>query len=96
MEALLERGTDVENWNDERMDELSRRMDVGFERAATKAELVAAREEINRHFALVYKNFESVEKQFGRLNDRIDRFGYAMIFFALSLTAAVITKFALG
>jgi hypothetical protein len=30
------------------------------------------------------------------LNDRIDRFGYAMIFFAFSLSAAVITKFALG
>lgn len=30
MEALLERGTDVERWNDERMDELSRRVDAGF------------------------------------------------------------------
>jgi hypothetical protein len=92
MEALLEREGKVESWNDERMDELSRRV----ERAATKEELTAAREEIGRHFGLVYKNFESVEKQFGRLNDRIDRFGYAMLFFAFSLSAAVITKFALG
>ncbi|HSS42100.1 MAG TPA: hypothetical protein VLK37_06045 [Solirubrobacterales bacterium] len=30
MEALLEKEGDVENWNDERMDELSRRMDAGF------------------------------------------------------------------
>jgi len=30
MEALLEREADVESWNDERMDELSRRMDDGF------------------------------------------------------------------
>jgi hypothetical protein len=82
----------VESWNDERMDELSRRVDQG----ATRAELMAAREEMSRHFALVYKNFESVESQFGRLNDRIDRFGYAMIFFALSLSGAVITKLALG
>jgi hypothetical protein len=29
MEALLERGTDVESWNDERLDELSRRVDAG-------------------------------------------------------------------
>lgn len=26
----MERGTDVESWNDERLDELSRRMDSGF------------------------------------------------------------------
>jgi hypothetical protein len=30
MEALLEREGKVENWNDDRMDELSRRMDNGF------------------------------------------------------------------
>lgn len=92
MEALLEKEADVESWNDERMDELSRRV----ERSATKEELAAARDEIGRHFGLVYKNFESVEKQFGRLNDRIDNFAYAMLFFAFSLTAAVIAKFAVG
>jgi hypothetical protein len=30
MEALLEKEGAVESWNDERMDELSRRMDAGF------------------------------------------------------------------
>jgi hypothetical protein len=30
MEALLEKEGDVESWNDERMDELSRRVDGGF------------------------------------------------------------------
>jgi hypothetical protein len=30
MEALLEREADVERWNDDRLDELSRRMDAGF------------------------------------------------------------------
>jgi len=30
MEALLEREGKVENWNDDRLDELSRRMDAGF------------------------------------------------------------------
>ncbi len=30
MEALLEKEGDVENWNDDRLDELSRRMDAGF------------------------------------------------------------------
>jgi hypothetical protein len=30
MEALLEKEGNVESWNDERLDELSRRMDAGF------------------------------------------------------------------
>ncbi len=30
MEALLEKEGKVENWNDDRLDELSRRMDAGF------------------------------------------------------------------
>jgi hypothetical protein len=30
MEALLEKEGKVENWNDDRLDELSRRMDTGF------------------------------------------------------------------
>lgn len=93
MEALLEREEEqVESWNDERLDELSRRVDEGFKQMATKEELAAARDEINRHFVLVYKNFEGVEKQFGRLNDRIDRFGYAIILFAFTLSAAVIAN----
>jgi hypothetical protein len=30
MEMLLEKEGEVENWNDDRLDELSRRMDAGF------------------------------------------------------------------
>lgn len=100
MEALLERGTDVENWNDERMDELSRRMDAGFEKTATKEEMNlrfdGMQKEMNRRFDEVDKSFGKVDQQFARLNDRIDRFGYTIMFFAFSLTAAVITKFAVG
>ena len=66
MEALLERGTDVENWNDERMDELSRRMDAGFEKAATK-------DEMNLRFAEVDKRFDQVDKRFGRVEGQLDR-----------------------
>jgi ribosome assembly protein YihI (activator of Der GTPase) len=31
MEALLEKEGNVENWNDDRLDELSRRVDNGFQ-----------------------------------------------------------------
>jgi len=96
MEALLEKEGDVENWNDERMDELSRRMDAGFERAATKEEMNqrfdAVEKEMNRRFDVVDGNFGKLEQQLGRLNDRIDRFGYAIMFFGFSLSAAVIAN----
>ena len=79
----------MESWNDERLDELSRRMDAGFEKvaeqAATKAELAAARDEISRHFGLVYKSFESVETQFGRLNDRFDKLLWGVGFVGLTI-----------
>ncbi|HKO37679.1 MAG TPA: hypothetical protein VJU14_04860 [Solirubrobacterales bacterium] len=100
MEALLEKEADVENWNDDRMNELSRRMDAGFEKAATKEEVNlrfdGMQKEIKRRFDEVDKSFGKVDQQFARLNDRIDRFGYAIMFFGFSLTAAVITKFAVG
>jgi organic radical activating enzyme len=92
MEALLEKEGDVESWNDERLDELSRRMDAGFEKTATKEEMNLRFDEVDRRFAEVIKNFGKLEQQFVRLNNRIDRFGYAMIFFAFSLSAAVIAN----
>ena len=66
----------MESWNDERMDELSRRVDAGFEKAATK-------EEMNRRFDEVDARFNRFEKiieaQFGRMNDRLDKLTFAII-----------------
>lgn len=89
MEALLEREGKVENWNDDRMDELSRRMDASFERAATKAELGATREELKGRF-------DKVDHQLARINDRIDKLGYTILgvfgAFAATIAAAFIGK----
>ena len=86
MEALLERGTDVESWNDERMDELSRRVDAGF---------VGVKEEVNRRFdesAARSQRFESkVESEFHRFTDRLDKLFYIQLFFLVSLAAALLT-----
>jgi hypothetical protein len=46
MEALLEKEEDVERWNDERLDELGRRIDAGFARMDNKFELVAKNEDL--------------------------------------------------
>jgi archaellum component FlaC len=105
MEALLEKEEQVENWNDDRLDEFSRRMDAGFDQVATKVEVsgvkgevsgvkgevsgvkgevasvkgevASVKEEMNRRFDKVdakFNRFEvSMENQFGRLNERLDK-----------------------
>jgi hypothetical protein len=86
MEALLEKEGNVENWNDERMDELSRRMDAGF---------VGVKDEVNRKFnesAARSQRFESkVETEFHRFTDRLDRLFYIQLFFLVSLAVALVT-----
>ncbi|MGN6277080.1 MAG: hypothetical protein ACTHNP_14290 [Solirubrobacterales bacterium] len=58
MEALLEKEGKVENWNDDRMDELSRRMDDGFK---------LVREEMREGFARVDAKFDRVDAKFNKL-----------------------------
>ncbi|HEU5106340.1 MAG TPA: hypothetical protein VFU11_10920 [Solirubrobacterales bacterium] len=86
MEALLEKEADVESWNDERMDELSRRMDAGF---------AGVKEEVNRRFdegAGRAQRFESkVETEFHRFTDRLDKLFYIQLFFLISLGVALMT-----
>ena len=86
MEALLEKEADVESWNDERMDELSRRMDAGF---------VGVKEEVNRRFdegtARSRRFEEKVEAEFHRCTDRLDKLFYIQLFFLVSLAVALMT-----
>ncbi len=102
MEALLEKEGTVESWNDERLDELSRRMDTGFEQAATKTEMNQHFGEVNRRFdemsqrfndeAARSQRFESkVATEFHRFTDRLDKLFYIQLFFLVSLAAALIT-----
>lgn len=78
----------MESWNDERLDELSRRMDAGF--AAT-----ADKEETNRRFdegAAQLERFEShMRAEFHRFTDRLDKLFYIQLFFLVSLAAALLT-----
>lgn len=74
MEALLEKEGKVDSWNDERLDELSRRI----EGTATKAEATNIRNEVARGFA-------RADHEFARLNDRLDKLFYGLGFFGLTL-----------
>lgn len=92
MEALLEREADVENWNDDRLDELSRRMDAGFEKTATQEEMNLRFDEIDRRFGEVARRFDKVDAQFLQVNDRLDRLSKTLLIGALGLIAAVIAN----
>jgi chromosome segregation ATPase len=79
MEALLEKEGTVESGNDDRLDELSRRVDKGFEEAATKVELTALKNEMNLRFDRVDERFDEFSGRFGDVGKRLDevngRFG---------------------
>jgi len=99
MEALLEKEGDVENWNDERMDELSRRMDAGFEKAATKEEMnlrfdaVDKRfDEVNRRFGEVGKRFDTIDARLLQINDRLDRMNNTLLVAAFGVIAALLAN----
>jgi hypothetical protein len=78
MEALLEKEGTVENWNDDRLDELSGRVDAGFK-------------EMREGFARVDVRFAQMDAKFDRLGARIDKLFYIQIFFLVSLAIALLT-----
>jgi hypothetical protein len=58
MEALLEKEGNVESWNAERLDELSRRMDAGFE---------TIRDEMREGFATIDARFSRIDERFAQV-----------------------------
>lgn len=75
MEALLEKEGKVESWNDDRLDEMSRRMDDGFR-------------EMREGFAQVDVRLDRMSD---RLGTRIDRLFYIQIVFMASLALGLLT-----
>ena len=93
----------MESWNDERMDELSGRVDAGFEKAATKVELTALKNEMNLRFdgvdRAMKERFEEVSGRFGdfgkrldKIDDRFDRLNNTLFIGLFGLIAAVIAN----
>ena len=99
MEALLEKEGTVESWNDERLDELSRRMDAGFEKMATKEEMNLRFDAVDKRFDEVFGRFGEVNKRFDsidahllQINDRLDRLGNTLLVAAFGIIAAMIAN----
>lgn len=79
----------MDSWNDERLDELSRRMDAGFEKAAAK-------EEMNHRFNEVNRRFDTVDANFLHINDRLDRMNNTLLIGAFGVIAALIANAIFG
>jgi DNA anti-recombination protein RmuC len=75
MEALLQKEADVENWNDERMDEPSRRVDEGFEKMATREEMKVRFDGVDRRFDEVSSRFGEIGKRFDEVSGRFEEVG---------------------
>lgn len=81
MEALLEREGDVESWNDERLNELSRRMDTGFN-------------EMREGFSRIEQEMNGLatRNEVQALDDRIFKLMIMMLVFCGGQLAAVLTS----
>ena len=86
----LEMEDGVDSWNDDRLDELSRRMDGGFK------EMREGFERLDRRFERLDRRFEKVatregvaevNSKFDRLEGRVDRLYWAFITLAVLLLA---------
>lgn len=96
MEALLEKEGTVESWNDERLDELSRRMDKGFEETATKVELKGLKNEVNLRFdefdARLGRFEGSITAQLSDISNQLGRLSNGLLVAAFGVIAAFIAN----
>ncbi len=69
----------VNSWNDDRLDELNRRVENGFAKVDKRFEQVASREEIGE-----------VKAQLDRVNDRIDRLMYTITATGVGMVGTVV------
>lgn len=88
MEALLEKEGIVESWNDERLDELSRRVDDGFKEMREGFGRID--KEMKEGFARVDAKFDLVDAKFDKLGDRIDKLFYIQLAFMGSLVIGLV------
>lgn len=79
----------MENWNDDRLDELSRRVDRGFAETATKEELTAVKDEMILRFGEVDRRLDEVTAGVRSLGERFDRQQNTLMLGVFGLMAAI-------
>lgn len=85
MEALLEKEGDVENWNDDRLDELSQRMDHGFKEMREGFTRVDQEMKAGFEKVATRESVAEVNSRVGQLEVRMDRLYWGMVLLALAL-----------
>ena len=96
MEALLEKEADVESWNDERLDELSGRVDEGFKEMRVGFDQLGR--EMREGFGRVDREMkESFDRFDGKMtagflevNQRIDRLMLTLVVGTLGMLGALL------
>jgi hypothetical protein len=102
MEALLEKEADVESWNDERLDELSRRMDDGFKEmregfARVDREMKEGFGRVDREMKEGFGRVDGEMKVgFAQVGDRIDRLTNTIIIGGAGFCTAIVAAVAFG
>lgn len=76
-----------EKWTDERLGDLSQRVDRGFEAVERRFEA------IDRRFEAVDRRFEAMERRFERVDERLDSMTRVMTQGFVATGAAMITGF---
>jgi hypothetical protein len=65
-------GTMTETGTEKRVDELSKRVDVGFEEMSKRVDFGFA--QVDRRFEQIDRRFEQVDRRFEQIDQRFDRF----------------------
>jgi tetrahydromethanopterin S-methyltransferase subunit G len=73
--------TAMSSWNDNRLDELSRRTDAGFA-------------EMRQGFAKVDERFERIDERFERIEERFERLNHILLGLIGTILAATLTGMA--
>jgi hypothetical protein len=96
MEALLEKEGTVESWNDERLDELARRMDKGFEEAATKVEMNLRFDRVDERFKEVDRRLDGIDTRLLQIEGHLGRMNNTLLLAAFGVIGALIANGVLG
>lgn len=80
------------SWTDDRLDHFEEKVDRRFDEVDRRFDEVDRRtRELDRR---VEKGFDKAEVEFQRINDRLDDFGKAMYYAAVTVTGGILASFA--
>jgi predicted nuclease with TOPRIM domain len=97
--GALEMEETLDSWNDDRLDELSRRMDEGFKEmregfARVDREMKEGFARVDKRFERIDERFERIDERFERIDQRFERLLHNLVVIAWSFSGAVVAALA--